>query len=232
MIFSLYLFLMSNKLFLLFFLFLAPSLAFSKGFLHAYDNNQYILVKHLGIANPDEIFANNFLMEAEKSEKLGRLNDALTLYGKAAYEYSNAKLNSMYASTLIKMSIVHRALKNYKVAEDIVMNLVLKTYAKLGSKTGEMKTYQELGKIYLEEGRFTESLWFFTQQGILALETSNKIAYIESVIDIARLKIKKRDFLLANADLNRAEILAKNANTNEFHAQITTVRNDLKDKSR
>ncbi len=218
---------MYRNLLLFFSLILVNNAAYSA----SVEKRAYDQIIHLGAVNAEEIAANNFFVEAEKSEKSGKYNDALTLYGKAANVYNKAKLKNRYAATLIKMSHIYRLLKNFRVAEDVVLNVVLRTYAKLGNKTGEMNSYQELGKIYLDAGRFTESLWFFTQQGILAQQTSNKHSYIESVLDIARLKIKKREYSLATADLNRAEILAKNANTTQFQAQISGIRKDLKERS-
>lgn len=188
-------------------------------------------VLYLGPTHPKIINANNFFAQGEKMEQDKRYNDALIYFGKAAVEYGSAKITGKHAESLLRMSDIHRVLKNYKIAQDIVLNTVLKSYSKLGSKLGEMNAYRQLGKIYLDEGRYTESLWFFTQHGIIAQQTTNKLAYIESVIDIARLKIKKKEYSMATADINRAEILAKNANTTKFASHISEVRKNVKDRS-
>ncbi|RZL16591.1 MAG: hypothetical protein EOO89_11315 [Pedobacter sp.] len=185
---------------------------------------------HIALADPDVVEGNNLYAEAEKKERQGDLNDALTLFGKAAFEYNNAKLKSRYALALMRMSTLHLKLNNIQAAEDIVLNVTLKIYTRLGSKSGEMNAYKQLGKIYLVASRFSESLWFFSQQGILAQQLKNKLSYIESVLDIARIKIKKKQFALATADVNRAELLAKTAKTTIFKKDISETRNIISQK--
>lgn len=168
--------------------------------------------------------ADLFFEDASKSEKHGALNDALTAYGKAAFEYSNEKKTSQYATALLKMSNIHLQLANYNEAEQVVLNAVLKAYIKLGSKHGQMLCYAQLGKIYLGASKLTQSMWFFTQQGILAKQMANNGSYIESVIGIANVKIKKKDFKLALKDLSNAESLSKSYKLTQYNQQIKTSR--------
>ncbi len=198
----------------------------------SYGEDKVYLNQHVYITatHPSEIEGNAYFADAEKKERDGDLNAALTLFGKAAFVYNSAKVTSRYALSLLKMSNLHLLLKNYKAAEDVVLNLVLKTYTKMGSKSGEMNAYQQLGKIYYTTNRLTQSLWFFTQQGILAQNLSNRFSYIESVLDIARVKIKRREFSLAAKDINRAEVLARSAKTNQFSRDISEARKQIAQK--
>ncbi len=73
-------------------------------------------------------------------------------------------------------------------------------------------------------------MWFFTQQGILAQQLRNNSAYIESIVGIATIKIKKKEYNLAFKDLNRAEALAKYYNINQFNVQIRSSKAAILDK--
>ncbi|MCY1538220.1 hypothetical protein D9M68_737490 [compost metagenome] len=111
-------------------------------------------------------------------------------------------------------------LSHYVEAEQVILNVALKTYSRLGSKAGQLASYNQLGKIYLASNKLTQSLWFYTQQGILAQQLRDHTAYIDSVLGIVAVKIKKKEYSLATKDLNRAEQLAKNANISQFNYQI------------
>jgi tetratricopeptide (TPR) repeat protein len=168
--------------------------------------------------------ADIFYDEAQRFEDIGEYDDAVNMFSKAAKEYQQTKQLGLYGTTLMRLSDLQLSLSNFAEAEHIVLKKVLKNYTKLGSKSGQMAAYQQLGKIYLAANRHTESLWFYTQQGILAQQLHNKNAYIESVLGIATVKIKKKDYLLAAKDLNTAELLSKNANIVQYNKLIKSNR--------
>ena len=87
-----------------------------------------------------------------------------------------------------------------------------------------MLSYNQLGKIYLASNRLTQSLWFYTQQGILAQQLKNNNAYIESILGIVAVKIKKKEYAMAIKDVDRAELLSKNAKTTQFEPQNRSKR--------
>lgn len=168
----------------------------------------------------EETIADDYFNDAEKHERKGDLNMALALFGKAAFEYNNINKYNRYAASLLRMSNVHLALTHYVEAEQIILNSALKTYSKIGNKAGQMLCYQYLGRVYLASNRLTQSLWFYTQQGILAQQLKNNTAYIESLLGIASVKIKKKEYAMATKDVDRAEVLAKDAKTSQFVPQI------------
>ena len=185
---------------------------------------------NIGMTLTEGTVADGYFTDAEKSERKGDLNVALSLFGKAAFEYNNDKMYSRYGASLLKMSNVHLQLTHYVEAEQIILNSALKTYAKIGSKTGQMLSYQQLGKIYLASNRLTQSLWFYTQHGILAQQLKNNNAYIESLLGIASVKIKKKEYSLAIKDVDRAELLARDAKTTQFVPQIKSNRAIIAEK--
>jgi tetratricopeptide (TPR) repeat protein len=179
---------------------------------------------NIAVSSHDINDGNTYFGEAEKNERRGELNEAVTLFGKAAFEYNSAKQLDRYGSALLRLSNVHYLLEHYTEAEQVVLNVALKNYSKLGSKRGLIDSYSQLGKIYLASTKYTQSMWFYTQQGILAKQTGNDKAYIESVIGIANVKIKKKDYALASGDLSRAEVLASASKLNQYKGQIKEAR--------
>ncbi|RZJ74632.1 MAG: hypothetical protein EOO47_20875 [Flavobacterium sp.] len=185
---------------------------------------------NIAVAQNGENEADEFFEDAEKNERRGDLNEALTLFGKAAFEYNNDRKFSRYGATLLRMSNIHMLLTRYAEAEQVVLNAALKTYSKIGSKAGQMASYNQLGKIYLAANKFTQSMWFYTQQGILARQIGNNTSYIDSVIGLALVKIKKKEYSLATKDLNRAELLAKTSKITQFNQQIKSNRSIIAEK--
>ncbi len=178
-----------------------------------------------GAVTDDE--GNVFFAEAEKNERIGELNQALTLFGKAAFEYSNAKKYNNYGTALLRMSNLHLQLENFTEAEQVILNSVLKNFSKTRNTNGQMAAYHQLGKIYFAANKLTQSLWFYTQEGILAQRLKNKAAYIDSILGIAAVKIKKKEYFLANKDFNKAELLALKLKTNQFKAKIKEGRTSI-----
>ncbi|MNJ99987.1 26S proteasome subunit RPN7 [compost metagenome] len=175
--------------------------------------------------------ADNFLEQADRYEKFGDFDSAAAMLSKAATEYQQNKKLASYGTTLIRLSNLYILLANYSEAEQIVLKQVLKNYTKMGSRTGQMAAYQQLGKIYLAANKLPQSLWFYTQHGILAQQLKDNNAYIESVLGIISVKIKKKDYQLAVKDLNRVELLSKNINTIQYNQLIKRNRALIAEKT-
>ncbi|WP_431293639.1 hypothetical protein [Pedobacter sp. P26] len=174
---------------------------------------------------------NSFFEEAEDFERKGDYNEALTLFGKAAFEYNAVKNFNRYGQAIIKMSSMHYQLGRFTDAEQILLNVALKNYSKTGNRAGVMNTYNLLGKVYLANTKYTQSMWFYTQQGILAKQLKSNNAYIESILGIAQVKIKKKDFTLALRDLKSAEWLANSIKTTQYKTQIKDAREIIASKT-
>ncbi len=185
---------------------------------------------NVAVSSTDETEADVFFADAERNERRGDLNEALTLFGKAAFEYNSDKKLTKYATSLLRMSNIHLLLSHYTEAEQVVLNVALKTYSRIGNKAGQMASYHQLGKIYFGANKLTQSMWFFTQQGILAQQLKNNSAYIESILGIATVKIKKKEYNLALKDLSLAETLAKYFKMNQFNSQIKASKASIVEK--
>ncbi|MCD0487082.1 hypothetical protein LPB86_02500 [Pedobacter sp. MC2016-14] len=184
----------------------------------------------IAVSGLDEEDGNNYFSEADKNEKRGDLNDALTLFGKAAFEYNSSKKFALYGSALMRLSHVHFLMEHYTEAEQVVLNVALKNYSKIGSRNGQMNAYSQLGKIYFASNKLTQSLWFYTQQGILAQQLKDYTSYIASLLGIMNVKIKRKEYKLATKDINRIELLAKNSNINQFKREIRDARSLISGK--
>ncbi len=178
----------------------------------------------------EETEADGYFADAEKNERRGDLNEALNLFGKAAFEYNSDKKLHKYAGSLLRISNIHLLMSHYVEAEQVILNAALKTYVKIGSKSGQMASYGQLGKIYLAANKLTQSLWFYSQQGILAKQLKNNTAYIDSVLGSAAVKIKKKDYQLALKDVNNAEQLAKLHRITQFNTQIKNYKTQIAEK--
>ena len=185
---------------------------------------------NIAVSGMDEPDGDYYYGEAERNERNGDFNAALTLFGKAAFEYNSTKNYSRYGSSLLRLSNIHLLMEHYTEAEQVILNVALKTYSRFGNRTGQMASYNQLGKIYLAANKLTQSMWFYTQQGILARQTSNNVSYIDSILGLVQVKIKKKEYALAIKDINRAEIFAKNSNSNQFKGQIKQARSSIAEK--
>lgn len=185
---------------------------------------------NIAVPHNEENIGDEYFADAEKNERRGDLNEALTLYGKAAFEYNSDKKFGRYGAALLKMSNVHLQMLHYTEAEQVVLNAALKTYSKIGNRAGQMASYNQLGRIYLAANKLTQALWFYTQQGILAKQLKNNTAYIESILGMVQVKIKKKEYALATKDVNNAESLARTAKITQFSQQIKASRATIAEK--
>ena len=215
-----------NKSWLAIVLLLISARAMSQGG-HFLNDDPHVPVNgamNIAVSSMNAEEGNTYFAEAERNERKGELDEAVTLFGKAAFEYNSARQFVRYGSALMRLSNVHLQMSHYTEAEQVVLNVALKTYSKIGSKAGQMESYNQLGRIYLAASKYTQSMWFYTQQGILAKQLGSNTSYIESVLGIAHVKIKKKEYVMASRDLNRAELLARAANNGQFKIQIKDAR--------
>jgi len=186
---------------------------------------------NIAVSKYDLAEGNNYFEDAEDFERKGNFNEALTLFGKAAFEFNAVKNLNLYVQSLTKMSNMHYQLGRFSDAEQILLNVVLKNYSKMGSRSGQMNTYSLLGKVYLASNKYTQSMWFYTQQGILAKQLGNNNSYIESILGLVQVKIKKKDYTLASRDLNQIELLSRSLKSTSYKSQIKDARDVISSKT-
>lgn len=182
-------------------------------------------------ANAARLDGDYYFAEAEKFEHKGDMNQALTLFGKAAFEYNTARNYNSFGQALIRMSNVHLLMNHYKEAEQVILNVALKNYSKIGSRSGQMLAYNQLGKVYYNANKLTEALWFYTQQGILARQIKDNPAYIDSMLGIIFVKIKKKQYSMALKDVATAELFATNTNTTDYTTHFLYTRSVIDENS-
>lgn len=185
---------------------------------------------NIAVSKSVEDEGDNYFAEAEKNEKKGEFNEALTLFGKAAFEYNSAREYVAYGSALLRLSNIHLLMEHYTEAEQVVLNVALKNYSRIGSRKGQMDAYNQLGKIYFAANKLTQSLWFYTQQGMLARQLKNNPSYIDSMLGMALVKVKKKEYKLASKDIVKAELFARSTKINQFNTQIKNTKNLISEK--
>ena len=178
----------------------------------------------------EEPTGDSYFAEAERNQKSGDLHEALTLFGKAAFEYNSSRNFNSYGAALLRLSDIHLLLNHFIEAEQVVLNVALKNYSRIGNKTGQLDSYNQLGKVYLASNKLTQALWFYTQQGILARQLKNNPAYINSMLGIISIKIKRKEYNLALNDVNKAELFARNNKVSQYNTQFKNTRSILKGK--
>jgi tetratricopeptide (TPR) repeat protein len=215
------------KLLILFCLFAAFDTCAQTTNLVAAENQASGSAINIAVSATDNRNGDDFFSEADLTEKKGDLFNALTLFGKAAFEYNSSHQFNDYGSALLRLSNVHMMLNNFTEAEQVVLNVALKNYNRTHNVQGEMNSYRQLAKIYLASDKLTEALWFSTQQGILARQLKSNNGCMESMLGIASVKIRKKQYTLAKNDLNKAELFAKTTNNTRFRSEIAYARNQI-----
>lgn len=185
---------------------------------------------NIAVSEVTVITGDGYFSEAVKLEKKGDFNEALTLFGKAAFEYNSSKNFNAYGAALLRLSNVHLLLNHYLEAEQVVLNVALKNYSRIGSRIGEMDSYSQLAKVYYSSNKLTQSLWFYTQQGILARYLKNNPAYMDSMFGIILIKIKKKEYSLALKDVNKAELFARTTKITNYNTQLKNTRRLIKER--
>lgn len=119
------------------------------------------------------------------------------------------KNNQMLISALIFKA--HNLLRNgdIKQAEHMILKYTLLINNGLNRKKKEQACYLQLGKIYLEAKRYTESKWFYIQSLTLSDQLNLYPQKIESLLLLAKVKNKIKDYNLALGDLKLAKNLIK-----------------------
>ncbi|QEK52268.1 hypothetical protein FYC62_11915 [Pedobacter aquae] len=101
---------------------------------------------------------------------------------------------------------------NLKQAEQQILTKILLMAYRMNSKQAEMNCYQQLGRVYWHQNKFTEAKWFFVQANILANKLHHRVGTIRSLLMLAKVKNRIKDYGLALADLKLANSLLNTSN--------------------
>lgn len=133
--------------------------------------------------------------------------------------------NVSLAETYLSLSELLTSQNNFRDAENMVLKKALPLfYYKLNNKLGVIKCYDQLAFIYQSQKRFSEAKWFFIQSNILARKIDHPASIVNSLINLAHVKMAIGDWQLALDDIKEAEQLAVK---NQYQFQLIEIKKDL-----
>lgn len=168
---------------------------------------------------------NNYMTLFMINRHSGNLSEALK-YNQAILGMALAtKNNRSVAEAYMNHADILTGQKNFEEAENLILRKALPLYYYgLKDELGTIKCYDQLGITYFQQKKFTEAKWFFIQSNMLARKKNRTSEVVNSLINLAHVKMSIGDYDLALRDYKEAEQLSvKNKYTN----QLIEVKNDL-----
>lgn len=168
---------------------------------------------------------NNYMTLFMINRHRGNLSEALK-YNQAILGIAlETKNNRSVAEAYMHHADILTDQKHFEEAENLVLRKALPLYYYgLKDKLGTIKCYDQLGATYFQQKKYTEAKWFFIQSNMLARKINNSSEIVNSLINLAHVKMSIGDYDLALSDIKEAEQLSvKNRYTN----QLIEVKNDL-----
>jgi tetratricopeptide (TPR) repeat protein len=133
--------------------------------------------------------------------------------------------NVSLADTYLLLSQVFTSQNNFKEAENLVMKKALPLlYYELNDKIGAIKCYDQLAFNYKSQKRFSEAKWFYIQSNLLARKIGHSESIVNSLINLAHVKMAIGDLQLALHDIQEAEQLSVK---NQYKFQLIEIKKDL-----
>lgn len=133
--------------------------------------------------------------------------------------------NANLAEAYMNLANLWSAQKKYKEAELMIMKKALPLYYyKLQDKIGTMKCYDQLAEIYDQQKRYSEAKWFNIQSNMVARKINNPVGIVNSLINLAHVKMSIGDYQLALRDFREAEQLSV---SNKYTHKLVEIKNDL-----
>ncbi|HQS51198.1 MAG: hypothetical protein B7X86_04215 [Sphingobacteriales bacterium 17-39-43] len=175
---------------------------------------------------------NNYLTLQRINRYRGNLSEALK-YNEAILMIDlNAKNNRFLAEAYMDHAEILTSQKNFTEAESLVLRKALPLYYYgLKDKIGTIRCYDQLADTYHQQKKFTQAKWFYIQSNMLARKINNPLEIVNSLINLAHVKMSIGDYQLALMDYKEAEQLSvKNRYTNkliELKSNLADVYNKL-----
>lgn len=147
-------------------------------------------------------------------------------YSQALVDISTTlRSNSSLAEGYMNLANLWTTQKNFKEAESMVLKKALPLYYyKLKDKPGTMKCYDQLALIYQQQRRFSEAKWFNIQSNMVARKINDPSGIVNSLINLAHVKMSIGDHLLALKDIKEAEQLSLK---HKFNYKLIEIKSDL-----
>jgi len=147
-------------------------------------------------------------------------------YSHALVDFSTSShSNSSLAEGYMSLANLWTIQKNFQEAETMVLKKALPLYFyKLKDKSGTIKCYDQLALIYQQQKRFSEAKWFYIQSNTLARKMNDSSGIVNSLINLAHVKMSIGDHLLALRDIREAEQLSLK---HKYTYKLIEIKNDL-----
>ncbi|MHB1179202.1 MAG: tetratricopeptide repeat protein [Daejeonella sp.] len=133
--------------------------------------------------------------------------------------------NRYLAEAYMNLADLWSAQKKFKEAEALIMGKLLAlNYYKLKDYVGTIQCYSQLAQIYQQQRRFSEAKWFYIQSNLLARKINYTPGIVNSLVNLAHVKMSIGDHSLALRDFREAEQLSV---SNKYSYQLVEIKNDL-----
>jgi len=170
---------------------------------------------------------NNYLTLQRINRFRGNLNEALK-YNQAILMIDlNTKNKKFLADTYMDHAEILTSQKNFTDAETLILGKALPLYYYgLKDKTGTIRCYDQLADTYHQQKKFTQAKWFYIQSNMLARKISSSSGIVNSLINLAHVKMSIGDYQLALIDFKEAEQLSVK---NKYKYKLIEIKSDLAD---
>lgn len=170
---------------------------------------------------------NNYLTLQRINRFRGNLNEALKYNQAILVIDADTKNKKFLAEAYIDHAEILTSQKNFTESENLILGKALPLYYYgLKDKGGTIRCYDQLADTYHQQKKFTQAKWFYIQSNMLARKISSTSGIVNSLINLAHVKMAIGDYQLALLDLKEAEQLSvKNKYTNK----LIEIKSDLAD---
>jgi tetratricopeptide (TPR) repeat protein len=153
---------------------------------------------------------NNYLLLKRIYRYRGNLNEALKYNEAILIIDHESKNNRFIAESYMDHAEILSSQKNFTQAETMVLKKALPLYYYgLKDKAGTIRCYDQLADTYHQQKKFTQAKWFYIQSNMLARKINSPFEIVNSLINLAHVKMSIGDYQLALQDYKEAEQLSQ-----------------------
>ncbi len=167
----------------------------------------------------------NYLTLQRINKHRGNLNEALKFNQAIVMIDLDTKNNKFLAEAYMDHAEILTSQQNFSEAENLILRKALPLYYYgLKDKSGTIKCYDQLANTYHQQKKFTQAKWFYIQSNMLARKINSPSSIVNSLINLAHVKMSIGDYQLALMDYKEAEQLSSK---NKFTNQLLEIKSDL-----
>lgn len=152
---------------------------------------------------------NNYLILQHINRYRGYLSEALKYNQAILLIDQDSKNNRFIAESYMDHAEILTSQKKFTEAETMVLRKALPLYYYgLKDKNGTIRCYNQLADTYHQQKKFTQAKWFYIQSNMLARKINSPFEIVNSLINLANVKMSIGDYELALSDFKEAEQLS------------------------